>query len=119
MNHSLEELKQELLAHDHMALPRSFALEMLRKAYRTGQEEGRNEAVEKDVKHLVDRFLQWKLPDDFNPDCGIHFDAEAARKINPVNHRYEPTGTNLLTATQAEVMVRHMLEVARTNQHDV
>ena len=66
--------------------------------------------TEEQIKHMVDRFLCWRLPDDFAPDCGIHFDADAAKKLNPRNARYEPIGTNLLTATQAEVMVRHMLE---------
>lgn len=66
--------------------------------------------TEEQIKHLVNRFLWWKLPPDFHPDCGIHFDADAAKKMNPKNHRYEPVGTNLLTATQAEAMVRHMIE---------
>ncbi len=62
------------------------------------------------IKYMVDRFLQWKLPEDFNPDCGIRFDADAAKKMNPRNHRYEPVGTNLLTATQADKMVRFMID---------
>ena len=62
------------------------------------------------IKHMVDRFLRWRLPEDFNPDCGIHFDAEAARKINPRSHRYEPIGTNLFDATQTEAMVRYMVD---------
>jgi hypothetical protein len=61
------------------------------------------------IKHMVDRFLGWKLPENFRPDCGIHFDADAAKKLNPRNGRYEPNGTNLLDATQAQAMVRHML----------
>lgn len=65
---------------------------------------------EQQIKHMVDRFLQWRLPEDFNPDCGIHFDADAAKKLNPNNHRYEPVGTNVFTADQAEVMVRHMIK---------
>ncbi len=56
--------------------------------------------VEFDVKKLVDRFLQWKLPEDFMPDGGIMFDS--------VGHT--PIGTNLFTATQADAMVRHMLD---------
>lgn len=62
------------------------------------------------IKHMVHRFLAWKLPEHFRPDCGIHFDADAAKKLHPSNHRYEPVGTNLLTYTQAEVMVRHMID---------
>ena len=62
------------------------------------------------IKHMADRFLQWRLPKDFNPDCGIHFDADAAKKLNPMNHRYEPVGTNLFSADQATAMVRYMLE---------
>lgn len=66
--------------------------------------------TEERIKHMVDRFLNWKLPADFHPDCGINFDAEAARKMNPCNDLYEPVGTNLFTATQAKAMVRHMLD---------
>ena len=57
------------------------------------------------IKHMVDRFLGWKLPDDFNPDAGISFKAHTAF---PMKH--EPTGTNLFDVTQAEAMVRYMLE---------
>ncbi len=62
------------------------------------------------IKHMVDRFLYWRLPADFHPDCGISFDAEAGKKLNPRNVLYEPVGTNLFTATQAEAMVRFMVE---------
>ena len=52
----------------------------------------------KDTKEVANRFLGWKLPKDFNPDCGISFDK-----------KHEPFGTNLFTATQAEEMVRFIL----------
>lgn len=51
------------------------------------------------IKHMVDRFLGWNLPADFTPDGGVHFSRATAA----------PSGTNLLTATQAEAMVRHMV----------
>lgn len=66
--------------------------------------------TEAQIKHMVSRFLQWRLPENFSPDCGIHFDADAAKKMNPQNHRYEPVGTNLFDATQADAMVRFMIE---------
>ena len=50
------------------------------------------------IKEVVSRFLGWKLPKDFNPDCGISFD-----------EKHEPVGTNLFTAMQAEEMVRFIL----------
>lgn len=62
------------------------------------------------IKRMVDRFLGWRLPENFRPDCGIQFDADAAKKLNPRNHRYEPMGTNLFDATQAEAMVRYMID---------
>lgn len=65
---------------------------------------------EAQIKHLVDRFLGWKLPEDFRPDGGVQFDADAAKKLDPRNLRYAPYGTNLLDATQADAMVRHMIE---------
>jgi hypothetical protein len=62
------------------------------------------------IKHMVSRFLGWRLPDNFRPDCGIHFDPDAAKKLNPRNLRYEPNGTNLFSADQAEAMIRHLIE---------
>lgn len=61
------------------------------------------------IKHMVDRFLSWKLPTDFNPDAGIIFKAEY-NESTPWPAKHEPVGTNLFTATQADAMVRHMLE---------
>lgn len=57
------------------------------------------------VKEIINRFLQWKLPVDFNPDDGI----SAKRPNYAENVEWSPTGTNLLSYTQAEVMVRHIL----------
>jgi len=61
-----------------------------------------------DINAMVNRFLGWKLPKDFQPDSGISF--------SDINHRffggYEkswPTGTNLLTAEQARAMFEHAL----------
>lgn len=54
------------------------------------------------IKTMVDRFLGWRLPDDFAPDCGISF--------TPLGHPNGwPVGTNLLTAAQAEAMFRHAI----------
>lgn len=64
--------------------------------------------TEEQIKQMVNRFLAWKLPTDFCPDDGITFDP-VANKGTAYERRREPTGTNLLTATQAEAMVRHML----------
>lgn len=62
--------------------------------------------TDEQIKHMVDRFLSWKLPENFNPDGGI-----SVRRPNYPRHiPWEPTGTNLLDATQAEAMVRHMIE---------
>lgn len=66
------------------------------------------------IKHMVDRFLAWKLPADFNPDDGISFEPEfnkeyMARQGKPPMRR-EPSGTNLFDATQAEAMIRYLVE---------
>lgn len=61
------------------------------------------------IKHMVDRFLGWKLPESFAPDGGISFKATFnEHTAHPMKH--EPSGTNLLDATQAEAMVRHIIE---------
>lgn len=36
----------------------------------------RREMTEDQIKHMVNRFLQWKLPEHFRPDAGISFKAE-------------------------------------------
>lgn len=71
--------------------------------------------TDEQIKHMVNRFLMWRLPEHFRPDCGIHFDADAAIKLNPRNSRYEPVGTNLFTADQATEMVRFMVDTLTTD----
>lgn len=58
------------------------------------------------IKHMVERFLAWRLPANFNPDNGIGVE----RPNYGPNVQWEPLGTNLFDYTQAEAMVRHMLE---------
>ncbi len=67
------------------------------------------EMTEEQIKRMVDRFLSWKLPENFNPDGGISFKREF-NENTPWPMKHEPSGTNLLNAVQAEAMVRHMLE---------
>jgi len=61
------------------------------------------------IEHMVDRFLNWRLPDNFSPDGGISF-TPVSNAGTPYEYRFAPTGTNLLDAQQAEAMVRHMIE---------
>jgi hypothetical protein len=61
------------------------------------------------IRHMTERFLSWKLPENFNPDAGISFKPEFNEHTDhPMRHA--PTGTNLFDYTQAEAMVRHMTE---------
>jgi hypothetical protein len=61
------------------------------------------------IKHMVNRFLAWKLPEDFSPDGGISFKKTFnEHTAHPMTN--QPSGTNLFDATQAETMVRHMLD---------
>ena len=70
--------------------------------------------TDEQIKHMVSRFLGWKLPENFQPDDGISFNPEynvefnAARGMPPT--RRTPSGTNLFDASQAEAMVRYMVE---------
>lgn len=64
---------------------------------------------EDQIKKMVDRFLTWRLPEDFSPDGGISFDPISGW-LGPHPSKREPVGTNLLNAVQAEAMVRHMVE---------
>lgn len=60
------------------------------------------------VKHMVDRFLGWRLPKSWNPDNGISYKRPNFAHA-PAEHDW-PIGTNLFSATEADGMVRHMLE---------
>lgn len=70
---------------------------------------GGDDVTEAQIKHMVERFLSWKLPDTFCPDGGISFDP-VFNKGTPYEARHEPVGTNVLTASEADAMVRHMVE---------
>lgn len=56
------------------------------------------------IDTMVDRFLGWKLPQDFGPDCGINFTPFHPNGTS----RFEPVGTNLLTADQARQMFEYV-----------
>lgn len=57
------------------------------------------------IAEMIDRFLCWKLPKDFSPDCGITF--------TPIPNA-SPVGTNLMNALQAKTMLEHVLECVLT-----
>lgn len=58
------------------------------------------------IKYMANRFLAWRLPADFLPDNGISY----ARPNYAPSVDATPVGTNLLNATQAEAMVRFIVE---------
>ena len=61
------------------------------------------------IRHMVNRFLGWRLPEHFSPDAGISFNPTFnEHTAHPMRH--EPVGTNLLDAQQAEAMVRYLVE---------
>lgn len=70
--------------------------------------------TDEQIKHMVNRFLGWRLPDNFHPDDGISFEAEYNVEYNSAQGkppaRRQPSGTNLFDAAQAEAMVRYMIE---------
>lgn len=70
--------------------------------------------TDEQIKHMVNRFLGWRLPEHFSPDAGISFKPEYNVEYNASRgqppQRYEPIGTNLFDAQQAEEMVRYMVE---------
>lgn len=65
--------------------------------------------TEAQIKHMVNRFLGWRLPENFNPDGGVSF-KKMFNEHTDHPMRHEPSGTNLLDATQAAAMVRYMVE---------
>lgn len=66
------------------------------------------------LKHMVDRFLGWRLPQDFNPDAGISYE----RPNYAAGVDATPTGTNLFTWPQAAEMVAHMTEGLPSERSD-
>lgn len=64
--------------------------------------------TDKQIRYMVDRFLTWRLPENFSPDAGISFKPDFNEGTAfPMKH--EPSGTNLFDADQTEKMVRHMV----------
>lgn len=74
--------------------------------------------TEDQIKHMVQRFLFWKLPQDFHPDAGISFEPEFNKEWNARQGKppqlHEPVGTNLFSGDQATAMVRFMVEEMQT-----
>jgi hypothetical protein len=69
----------------------------------------RSEMNNEQIKYMVNRFLQWRLPENFNPDAGISFKRDYNENTAyPMKH--QPVGTNLFDYTQAEEMVRYMID---------
>ena len=62
--------------------------------------------TDEQIDHMVSRFLQWRLPDNFAPDGGVSFNTAFRTP-------HGPSGTNLLTYTQAKAMVRYMIEASK------
>lgn len=60
--------------------------------------------TEAQIKYMADRFLFWKLPATFKPDAGISYTPTHGCWSSP------PTGTNLFDATEADAMVRYLVE---------
>lgn len=65
--------------------------------------------TEEQIKHMVNRFLGYRLPENFRPDGGIAFE-KFGNKGTPHQYTHAPSGTNLLDADQATAMVRHIIE---------
>ena len=65
--------------------------------------------TDEQIEHMVNRFLAWRLPEDFRPDGGVRFDADEPLRLDPRNRRHEPYGTNLLNYEQAKAMALHMV----------
>jgi len=71
--------------------------------------------TDEQIKHMANRFLGWKLPENLYPDNGISF--KPPFDTEPMRSRHWPMGTNFLNATQAEKMVRHMLDQLPVSEH--
>jgi len=61
------------------------------------------------IKHMVDKFLAYRFPEDIQPDGGLSI-RRVFNEGTPHEFKATPSGTNLLDAAQATDMVRHMVE---------
>lgn len=75
----------------------------------TNNETSKNSMTDEQIKHMVEQFLRWQLPENFNPDGGISF-KKMFNENTPHPMKAEPSGTNLFDYEQATEMVRYMLE---------
>ena len=87
----------------------TLAVQGLSKAF-DGLGAGRKDRKMKVTDEMVSRFLMWRLPAEFSPDCGISFKSESDYE-HPVfgRSKHEPMGTNLFNADQARAMLEHIL----------
>lgn len=65
--------------------------------------------TEEQIKHMTNRFLGWKLPDNFNPDGGIKFEP-IGNQGTEYEYRHTPSGTNLFDYTTASAMIKYLVE---------
>jgi hypothetical protein len=87
----------------HRANLRHARMQLLDAAGQTGPSAAPLAVSRETLKAAVNRFLGWRLPHNFQPDCGISF--------TPVDHPNSwPTGTNLLSAEQAKEMFEYALK---------
>lgn len=61
------------------------------------------------INRIVNRFLSWRLPENFSPDGGISF-KKHGNEGTPHQYVNSPTGTNLFDFTQAYQMVEYLLQ---------
>jgi hypothetical protein len=58
------------------------------------------------IKHMTERFLSWRLPENFNPDGGV----SVKRPNYAPDVPWHLTGTNLFDYEQTKAMVRYMVD---------
>lgn len=102
---------------ENFAMPAGFRIEAIEVASLPPAPEpmkleamGQIGLTEAQIKHLVNRFLGWHFPEDMSPDGGLYYERPAYISDEDAARHQMPTGTNLLNATEADAMVRYMLE---------
>jgi len=63
------------------------------------------------IDKMVDRFLSWEMPKNFQPDAGISFTrpSHIYSGIKDADKKLWPTGTNLFNADQTKEMIECLL----------
>jgi len=100
--HEINSLRGSTL---NFGVARAIACKALGIKHTDSSELPSTESCKSPIDEMVNKFLGWKLPENFTPDAGIAFKPFDHQRYNSPHW---PIGTNLLTADQAKAMLKYV-----------